>query len=343
MFKSKTVFVVGAGASHELGFPLGSTLKEHIASIVDSDFSPSPDAPVGDAELEDAVRAACLANGSKASRIFAAGREMAAALPLAISIDNFLEAHSGAPGTQLIGKLAIVRAILAAEAQSALWTERAGILPDFSGDVLQKSWLTRLVRNLTEGVRKEVAARTFENVSFITFNYDRSLEQFLWLALQRYYGVGEAAATSYLVHVPVYHAYGSVGKLPWQKHDVPAAAYGETVGSETLLQLANGIKTFSEQVDDQHRTQILERLSDARTVVFLGFGFIEQNMNLLTLEGFSQIERVYATAYGVSDRDCDVIRERIGQALGNTDVSIELRPDLTAAGLFDAYSRSITR
>jgi hypothetical protein len=343
MFKSKTVFVVGAGASHELGFPLGATLKGRIASLVDIDFDDASPDGTGDPHIQEAIRDACVHTGERPAKVFAAGRSMAAALPLAISIDNFLEAHSASRGTQLIGKLGIVRSILDAEAQSALATERAGVLPDFGGHDLQASWLTRLVRYLTEGVRKETAARTFQNVSFVTFNYDRSLEQFLWQALQRYYDVGESAARSYLMHVPVYHAYGSVGRLPWQQLEGPMAGYGLKVDTETLLELSAGIQTFSEQVNDDHRARILECLAEARTVVFLGFGFLEQNMELLTVEGPAQVERVYATAYGLSDRDCDVVRERIGDALGNKDVQIELRDDLTAATLLDAYSRSITR
>ena len=34
MFKPNTVFIVGAGASYELGFPTGASLKDEIASTL---------------------------------------------------------------------------------------------------------------------------------------------------------------------------------------------------------------------------------------------------------------------------------------------------------------------
>ena len=40
MFKSKTVFIVGAGASAEVGLPVGSALKSDIANILQIEEAP---------------------------------------------------------------------------------------------------------------------------------------------------------------------------------------------------------------------------------------------------------------------------------------------------------------
>ncbi|MEA2896590.1 MAG: hypothetical protein QOJ84_2205 [Bradyrhizobium sp.] len=48
---------------------------------------------------------------------------------------------------------------------------------------------------LTEGIKKnENLERIFDNVAFVNFNYDRCLEQFLWLALQQLYLINEECA-----------------------------------------------------------------------------------------------------------------------------------------------------
>ena len=38
MFRSKTLFVVGAGASKEVNFPIGTELTEEIAQLWDFEF-----------------------------------------------------------------------------------------------------------------------------------------------------------------------------------------------------------------------------------------------------------------------------------------------------------------
>lgn len=342
MFKSKTVFVVGAGASFELGFPLGSGLKDRIGDLSDFYFDYA-ELIRGDELVQQALHMSYKAAGRDGNLAYRAGLAMKSALPLAISIDNYLEAHSTDEHAQIVGKLAIVRAILEAEGNTRLTTGRGRSSIDFSDTTLQGSWLTRLIRNLTEGVKREDTDDLFENVGFITFNYDRSLEEFLWRALQTYYGMTEQRAAEIVGTQLVYHAYGSVGRLPWQSGGGPEAPYGEKVSATTLLELSKRVQTFSEQIDNAHHSAMIERLGKARTVVFLGFGFLEQNMQLLELQGLRTAERVYATALGFSRSDCDVITERIREVLVDESVPVELRNDLTAARLFDEYSRSITQ
>jgi hypothetical protein len=48
---------------------------------------------------------------------------------------------------------------------------------------------------LTEGIRKnDDLDRIFDSVAFVNFNYDRCLEQFLWMALQQFYLITEDKA-----------------------------------------------------------------------------------------------------------------------------------------------------
>jgi hypothetical protein len=55
--------------------------------------------------------------------------------------------------------------------------------------------------------------KLFENASFIIFNYDRCLEQFLVNALPRLYAISETEADSIVHNINIIHPYGSVGEL----------------------------------------------------------------------------------------------------------------------------------
>lgn len=61
MFKSKTVFIVGAGASCEAGLPSGDTLKERIAELLDIRFNDwGSDQISGDRRIVKALREAAI-------------------------------------------------------------------------------------------------------------------------------------------------------------------------------------------------------------------------------------------------------------------------------------------
>ena len=121
------------------------------------------------------------------------------------------------------------------------------------------------------------------------------------------------------------------------------ATFGEEVGPQGLVDIANGILTFSEQVDSLRHAAMIEDVEQAETVVFLGFGFLEQNMRLLQANVSTRARRVYATAKGLSGSDCDVVTHGIRQMLELSDVAVDLQNQLTATALFTEYSKSITQ
>jgi hypothetical protein len=43
MFKKRTLFIVGAGASHEVGFPVGTGLAERISNMLLAEIAQVPD------------------------------------------------------------------------------------------------------------------------------------------------------------------------------------------------------------------------------------------------------------------------------------------------------------
>lgn len=342
MFRSKTVFVVGAGGSKEVGFPLGDELKDQIAGLVNIRYDMSYARQSGDDAIVAAIMHHCQQNNEDRNSHFGAGRYTASALPLAISIDNFLEAHASDKYITFCGKLGISRAILKAERGSSLALSSPHEQMDFYR--LRSAWLVQLSQYLTEGVSKENVSSLFENLSFIIFNYDRNIEWFLWHALQRYYQLSTSAVEGLLSKVKFHHPYGTVGRLPWQLGSGPQVEYGSDLSPEVLLRVAAGIQTFSEQVDDKRHAVMLDDLGQAQTVVYLGFSFIEQNMKLLKLKNRGVAQRIFATALGLSKSDCDVVTEKLMDLLEAPErKAVDLQNTLKAYDLFREYSKSITQ
>src|SRR6185312_14412777 len=111
-----------------------------------------------------------------------AGRAIKVAMPQAISIDNFLHTHSDNEQIVLMGKLGIAVSILNAERYSTIYGDPQRETLTFEG--LKESWHTTFFKMLTENFQKGDLANLTENVSFITFNYDRCIEHYFAKAIE---------------------------------------------------------------------------------------------------------------------------------------------------------------
>jgi hypothetical protein len=362
MLKTKTVFVVGAGASVDFGFPLGGQLKDRISSLAHIDFEygrPSRGDPlIGEAAQ---IKANNFTHALEA--LIKAGDQIARAMPGAVSIDNFLHSREGDLDINLMGKLGIAKAILASERSSPLYVPSPHELARIKNGVdvfliedrpgfrtLPDSWLGKFAPLLCQGVLAQQLDRLFENVSFIIFNYDRCVEHYLWHHVQQYFGISEADASALLAKAHFHHPYGSVGALPWQTETAFRVRFGNEPSPKELLQVAAGIKTFNESVLDDDRGKFVEDLTESHRVLFLGFGFIEQNMQLLTLQKRGLIQNVYATAWEMSDDSCAAIEDSVREAFclpGLTDSSeprpVRVHANLKAPDIFHEYSLRLNR
>jgi hypothetical protein len=346
VFRSKTLFIVGAGASCEVDLPSGDKLKELIAEKLDIRFETGRGQVSGDIQIMETLRHYSRdAHGAQADvNVYrAAACQTAAAMPQSISIDNFIDAHRHEPKIELCGKLAIVKSILQAERRSKLWfDENRREKLDFAQ--LGGTWYSAFFQRLSEGVARDGIDGLFENVSFITFNYDRCIEHHIVNALQSYYLLSAGQAQEVARNLIVRHPYGLVGSLLWQEIGSAAVPFGGSDPSDPLLRLAKQIKTFTEQVEEGTELEAIRRqVRDARVIVFLGFGFADQNMDLLKPGGETAVERIFATAHGISDSDCRVIEAQLAGVLGRSGAGIQLRNDKKCAALFGEYWRTLTQ
>ena len=247
---------------------------------------------------------------------------------------------------ELCGKLGIVKSILDAERSSKFRAHREGDSSFRLNDLLG-TWYVSFLQMLTEGITKSDVGQIFENLSIITFNYDRCIERFLCQALADYYELQESEAQQLVSKLQIYHPYGKVGQLPWQSN-VGAVPFGSERAN--LIELSKQIKTFTEGLDDaQLRGGIHEAVGEAEVVVFLGFAFHPLNMELLTPGYPTAVQRVYATTLGLSDSDEAVIEDDIQRMLGLDDLAFhddpKLKPDmakLKCGEFFRHYFRSIS-
>lgn len=310
MLSRRTVFVVGAGASRELNLPIGEELKGWIAAAIQ--VQRTPNGTFANAAVESAVRSYVSdEDAPMQQRVYQQFGEAAAvitrALPFALSIDQYLDSQRDNPIIVKLGKIGIAASILKAESKSSLGKSVSPGAPDLRRSFPSeagKTWHLKLVQLLTAGRPKADVKNVFEDVAFIVFNYDRCLEQYLSLALTQYYGEGSPVIRQALQSLTILHPYGQVGSMNWQNGTtVPFG--GEADGM--LRSVADGILTFTESAEDGVTADVKALIQGAETVVFMGFGFLPQNVQLLTANRRSNASRVFYTTKGISKSDTDFV------------------------------------
>jgi hypothetical protein len=316
VFPSKTLFVLGAGASAEFEFPTGASLTQDIKRKLSLDRNTLQ---LADQDVHRALMAYVQQTRPGSPHQYSlqdyleAADQISLAMPLSTSIDTYL-ADQGDPCVELCGKLAIVKSILAAEHNSKnhFFTDvPRGQLFRIDFDKLAKRWLVPFFKVLRQP--KENLTTIFDNVSIISFNYDRSFEYFLIAALRTYYNLSEQKAEKVLLNLRILHPYGTVG--PW-RDGTDHLPFGDVVdNTESLLHLAKRIRTYTET--SHEREEVRQLVSEAQTIIFLGFGFIEKNIKLLgPNENDRSTTNIYGTAYEISEQSRAIIGWRLGQFLG---------------------------
>jgi hypothetical protein len=206
-----------------------------------------------------------------------AGCELSATIATFPSIDEALHWWRARQEIVELGKLAIAYYILGAERRSPLYGKDGSI----DVEAANGTWLATFISMALSGLERDEAKRAFENVSIINFNYDRTIETYLHQALQQQGAISADGAAECVAQLKVIRPYGSIGKLDWQEQS--GIRFGGNTKPEQTLEVAtNNIRTFTEQIEgDTIPRSINEVLENAHLVIFLGFGFHEQNMRLL--------------------------------------------------------------
>jgi len=211
-----TVFIIGAGTSTEVGLPTGEGLKDEIIKLLDYRTKRNRlDPNYGDPVIESAFQIATRYNNEiDRNKCLYATKCIKESMPGAISIDNYIHDHRNDIHTTLCGKLAIVRSILNAERESPLFSENWRTDSRTFFERLSETWFVSFFKLFTENCIRDDLDERFNSTSFVIFNYDRCVEQFLYNALRIYYRLPEADAVNLISNMKIFHPYGSVGTLP---------------------------------------------------------------------------------------------------------------------------------
>ena len=341
MPRETTVIVVGAGASQEAGLPTTPQLKRTIAKYLDMKFEPSG-ALGGDPEIAEVLH-----TRGDINQAISACRQISDALPQAMSIDNFIDAHQGNSEIEFFGKLAIVRAILEAEKRSRLYVDPSNIYNRLKFGSVEETWFNMFWQRISENCQADGLKERLASVVFIVFNYDRCIEHFLYHSIHNYFGLGKDQAATLVNSMQVYHPYGMVGSLPWTDGPAPME-FGAEPTSQDLMRLAEHIKTFTEGTDPDASeiAAIRNHVIQADRLVFLGFAYHRQNLELLRRTGDSQEDqnigtKCFGTAVGISDVDLGTIVQEVADYCG-ASLSPNQERNLTCCDLFGTYRRALS-
>ncbi len=304
MKNKKTVFVLGAGASCPYGYPSGTRLRELIC--LDVGFMYYYNEYLGRNKIDQA---------EVMKRDIQRFKEAFAKSHIK-SIDMFIANN---PKLAPIGKYIIAFEVFRAEGQSCFGEDakqrqekreqsrssgQARSYISGTADFIGGDWYSYLYNRLIEGlIGRDVPPDFPDNKSaFITFNYDRSLEYFLYESLRNSSTeVLEDNIVQSLRKLKILHVYGQIAPLKWQDSE-QGVDYRPQISESLLQKTAANIKTIYEQKESPDINEALRLLSQAGQIFFLGFGFAPENMGVLGLPEVMPPSncRVYATAFGLN-------------------------------------------
>ncbi len=295
MIEKKTVLVLGAGASKAFGFPIGKDLKNEIYLTLKNRSNKV---------LNDLTTPIVLRHFIK--RLQYSPEE---------SIDAFLE-HEKDNNIIEFGKMAIAAVLLPYEKEETLFN-------NFTTNKEKNKnfhWYQYLWNQM------KTSFDDFEkNLSIITFNYDRSLEYYLYTVLKhKYPGKKDEDYKNKLKDIPIIHIYGKLGFLPWEcakdKRPIPynfdwddtEENLDNPLEIEDLIEIASQkIKIVHEDEVINKAQQIREILNFAERIYFLGFGF--NPINLQRLIGNVKVYNcdIRGTMYEMTLKSKNIAREII--------------------------------
>lgn len=164
--------------------------------------------------------------------------------------------------------------------------------------------------------------RLGEGISVICFNYDRCIEFYLAEAISAAYDIAYEDAAEIVQSINIIHPYGTLGELPSKGKEVGEGIlpFGAPLDHdiEWMKIAAENIRTYTEQQHDPKMVNsIHEAVGESGILVFLGFGFNNQNLDLLRVVHLPRYPNVlperniYSSGFGIAQQVDDTIKRRI--------------------------------
>ncbi len=285
MIKRPILLILGAGASMPYGFPSGQKLKEDVLLYLDFDSSPN-----WYHKLEQL--------GYKREAV----EEFFIALNYSErnSVDEFLEYR-----TEFleIGKIAMTLALYPCEKGFNLFN-------------VEPSWYKYFWSKIS------TSFDNFENNKFsiITFNYDRSIEHYLFTSLKYAYGKSDEECADKIKKISIVHPHGKLGSLPWE--DGEKRKYKPVLALEKIKTISEQIIVVSEDCSSSDEfKECYKLLQSAEHIFFLGFGYNDMNLKRLKISDFTS-KTPKGTSYGMGFADIRRVKRKYGINLYHREFKI---------------------
>ena len=291
MISTPTTLVLGAGASKPYGFPTGGELAQKLCSPLNLTH---PHGIYSDQQLEQF-----------SERFLNSGL---------YSIDAFLAHNGDVPlrgyldtTYEDVGKYAIAKILCTLEYPGAIFNPN-GVIDDH--------WYKYLWNRLVCPIEKFQENK----LKIVTFNYDRSLEYFLFTTIKNTYNLHPGEAIKLLNSIPITHVYGQLGMFLGQGEKREQREFKSSLPSKEELKLAaNSLMVIDEKRDNSTNfSTAVEYISQAERVCFLGFGFDETNVERLKIREIARQKKpptFYASTFGTARAE----REKIIQLLSHPE------------------------
>lgn len=286
MIETKTLLIIGAGASVPYGYPTGSQLKDMLCDVNNSQ------------SLKEYMLNILNMGGRK--EVIEVFCQQFRASP-DNSIDVFLGKRKGQYISKLIngvtvkckltyedfGKLAIANQLIKCEKIDSL-------------NPNDDNWLQYLWNHMNNDVIDDFKSN---KLKIVTFNYDRVIEQYFQTAIESSYGVETEVATNLREStIDIVHVYGSLQSLDER-------AYGAK--SDNIGEVANSVRVISEarEEKDTEFKKAHAMIAWADKICFIGFGFDSTNLRRLGFPNHDCSDKtIYSTqfertAYEISDAE----------------------------------------
>jgi hypothetical protein len=297
MITEETVFILGAGASMPYGYPSGEGLSNHICS-----FENKFDFILNNFDQED-----------KKNELKQKMTELVKKLKNAptTSIDLFLARNRG-EGFLDFGKMAILFSIFHFEIHGKNFR-------DLAKEGKNQDWFSYLYKKMTNDLKAPDDRLKFKQnkVSFITFNYDRSLEHFFYESLKNSFTYTNKELLTEVKSIPIFHVYGKISDLDWERDSGEGIKYLYHSNKKVqhlftinkLDELRGNIKLMYQNNVKTDYSKLVEKIKTAKKIFFLGFGYSEENMEVLEIgDSLSYEQDIYGTAYELSEKRIEEIR-----------------------------------
>jgi hypothetical protein len=260
-----SVFILGAGASFHLGYPLGNQLSDNILTNTKDPKSDSFNTIVS--------------MGFRRDEIVEFNDQFRKTV--APTIDEFLSRREE-----------FIRIGRAAIAQELIKYEDPIVLQRRSDN-----WYLMLRDKIIEAIEQNQYGPVF-----ITFNYDRSIDKFITDLI---FSNFPKRAEDLMDTTQILHVHGRLGYLDTDKPNGFKRTYETTASPEQILQSSEGIKVISELKSDYGKEMQIAQaaIAKAKKVIFLGFGYDETNLDRLRINGYHQKmpwdgkDKYYGTAF----------------------------------------------